>query len=267
MGIDIIDIEHPRARGRITTFGAQVLAWTPAKDGRERLWLSERAGTDGRRRIRGGVPVCWPWFGPHPDEPQAPTHGFASTRPWQLLARRDDANGANFSFRLPQEDGAVELALEVHFGDSLEMALTTHNGGRQPFTFTGALHTYFAVDDIAEVRLEGLHGDYLDKTRDYARAATPSPYAITAETDRIHLQPAARVDIVTPDWRQPVHSAGHDSIVVWNPWRDLSAALDDMDDDGYRNMICVETAITGRAGRPAATVAAGEQLRLLQRLD
>ena len=246
--VEILEIDNGAARAAISLFGGHVLAFMPHHDGRERLWLSERAIWDGTASIRGGVPVCWPWFGDHA-EPGHPAHGYVRTRPWRLLDSREGEDFTELSLA-PLDTlgdgfaGRASLRLDVRVGHELTMSLRTGNEGSEPFTYRCALHSYFRVGDIEDVELRGLHGEYSDKALNWARGDTPAPYRFAAETDRIHLVPMAEAVIADARRRTVVRSHGHDSLVVWNPWEARAAALRDMESGGWRRMLCVETAIT-----------------------
>lgn len=248
--VTLLDVENAAGRATLSLFGGQLLSFTPAQDGRERLFLSRLARLDGSKSIRGGVPVCWPWFGAHKQQTGLPAHGYARTRQWRLveacesaeetvlLLQAEDSTGPGFS-------GAARLQLQISIGSSVELQLLTINTGQHAFPLSCALHTYFAVDDIHRTQLEGLQGQYSDKTRDWAHFATPVPYGFSEETDRIHLQPSAQVDIVQGTRaRTRVASSGHDSIVVWNPWSECARNFPDLAADDYTRMLCVETALT-----------------------
>jgi glucose-6-phosphate 1-epimerase len=247
--ITVLDIENAHATASISLFGAQVLSFKPKHDNRERLFLSAKARWDGSKSLRGGVPVCWPWFGAHAEAGKYPAHGYVRTRQWQLLATEDIASATLLRFGLddtggPGFSGTAALTLEVLVGRELALTLTTTNKGSVGFSLGGALHSYFAVSEISRTRLEGLQGTYSDKTRNWAMLPTPDPYLFSEETDRIHLYAAPTVNIVDAATTTRVHSKGHDSIVVWNPWEENARQLPDMAEEDFKHMLCVETALT-----------------------
>lgn len=255
-----LEVENAAGRATISLFGGQVLSFTPKHDGRERLYLSKLARLDGSKSIRGGIPVCWPWFGAHKQDSTQPAHGYARTRQWRLiesqesveqtvlLLQAEDSSGPGFS-------GTARLQLRISIGSHLELQLLTTNIGNAAFPLCCALHTYFAVYDIRQTQLEGLTGEYSDKTRDWGHFATPVPYGFSEETDRIHLQPSPLVEIMQDSGaRTRVESSGHDSIVVWNPWTECARNFPDMEAQDYTKMLCVETALTqGHAVEPGQT--------------
>jgi glucose-6-phosphate 1-epimerase len=247
--ITVLEIENAHASASISLFGAQVLSFKPKHDGRERLFLSTKARWDGSKSLRGGIPVCWPWFGAHAEAGKYPAHGFIRTRQWQLLATEDAESATLLRFGIDDTGGpgfnrTAALTLQVLLGRQLSVTLTTTNKGSIPFNLGCALHSYFAVSDISRVRLEGLQGNYSDKTRNWAMLPTPDPYLFMEETDRIHLHAAPTVSIIDKENTTRVHSKGHDSIVVWNPWEENARQLPDMAEEDFRHMLCVETALT-----------------------
>lgn len=239
--LPIIHIENTHASAKLSLFGAQVLSFNPKHDGRERIWLSENAVFDGSKAIRGGIPICWPWFG----DSKQPAHGFARTTIWDLISQVDTAAGTVLVLQLPpQINTQIDLRLTVHIGETLSLRLDTINLGQNDFEFTCALHSYFNVPNITTVSLEGLHGTYQDKTRDGLIFQTTSPYRFSEETDRIHHCAAECVQIIDNSLRTTIESTGHDSIVVWNPGLQKCLQMSDMTATGFEQMLCVETAIT-----------------------
>lgn len=253
--IQVLSIDNHLAYAEISLFGGHLLSFIPKHDQQERLWLSQAAIFDGKHAIRGGVPVCWPWFGDHPDKATLPNpsavaaHGYVRTQTWCITHTSDSDNGTQVIIQ-PQTtvgegfDGVTELSLIINIGRQCSLQLKTTNTGNTGLIYRCALHSYFAVKHIEECQLTGLVGDYLDKTRGMHSYTTPTDYRFSAETDRVHLCQAQQVTINDGEHNRNIYSAGHDSVVVWNPWQDKSIAMKDMQDDGYLSMLCVETAIT-----------------------
>lgn len=265
-GINVIRVDNALASAEISLFGGHVLGFVPKHDPRQRLWLSPNAVMDGSKAIRGGIPICWPWFG-QAQTPGLPAHGYLRQQQWQVVNVVDDEHhtlvtlsptttqGQGFS-------GTASVLLDVLVGQRLTISLVTTNQGQQPFSFCAALHSYFAVQDVSAVRLTGLEGDYLDKTQGFKACPTPAPYVIRGEVDRVHLCPAPEVDLHEADIVTKVSSQGHDSVVVWNPGAEKSRDIVDMQPQGYLQMLCVETAITR-----GVTLQPGAQHRLMQTID
>jgi glucose-6-phosphate 1-epimerase len=247
--VSLLEFSNAKASATISLFGGQVLSYKPKHDERERLFLSGAALFDGSKSIRGGVPICWPWFGAHPTDAQLPAHGFVRTRRWYLAAMDSSQQGSRLLL-LPEDSnhramtGHLTVELELLIGDQLELRLRSTNRDTKELPLNCALHSYFAVSNIAQTWLSGLSGQYSDKTRNWERFNTPAPYQITEETDRIHLQAAPSLTLHDPRGDTRIHSQGHDSIVVWNPWKNAPQHFPDFAPDDYRHMLCVETALT-----------------------
>lgn len=250
-GITFLQVDNAFATSRISLFGAHVLSFVPKSDNVDRLWLSPHAFLNGERPIRGGIPVCWPWFADDHgrDKGELPSHGFLRTQTWQIQSSEDTEEGTriiltpNFS-RAEGFEYDCLVTYEILVGKQLSVTLRTENTGIVPFTFNAALHTYFSVANIGKTEITGIEGDYKDKLEDWAVKLTPDPYVFSGETDRIHQFAAPDVTIKVEDTpRTRVTSMGHDSIVVWNPWQG-AASIADMDAFGYRHMLCVETSAT-----------------------
>ncbi len=267
-GIEYLTVQNSKASCRISLFGGHVLSYIPTRDNRDRLWVSPVAFLNGERPIRGGVPVCWPWFSDDHGKAKGelPAHGFLRTQNWSV--KQTDSSVSHSTVVLTpgttkgkgfDYDVSVELIVEV--GESLNITLVTKNTGDQAFTFNCALHSYFDVESIKDVELKGLYGSYKDKLADWEILDTPSPYTIEAEVDRIHLEAIPSVSIER-DGKEyiKVDSQQHDSLVVWNPWQG-AATMSDMDAFSYKQMVCVETAITqGKSLNPGESCAIRQEV-------
>ncbi|WJG07855.1 D-hexose-6-phosphate mutarotase [Aliiglaciecola sp. LCG003] len=248
--VDTVYIDNAFATAQISLMGAHILSFVPKSDQRDRLWLSDRAIFDNKTPIRGGIPICWPWFSDAHNQVRQdlPSHGFVRTQQWTLTSSQDTTQGTSLTFtpqntQGPGWDQPCELSLHVLVGKSLIVELITKNTSADAFKFNCALHSYFRVSDINNVELTGLDGPYSDKTQDWQMFDTPEPYQFSAETDRIHLCESPEVKIGDTQ-STLIKSSGHDSIVVWNPWQQNSTKMRDMSDDGFLTMLCIETALT-----------------------
>lgn len=267
-GALVASVTNAQGSATVAIQGAQVLTWTPAGD-EPVVWLSPDARFKPGKSLRGGIPVCWPWFGPHPQDPSKPAHGIARNLDWTLIEAAAVPEGTRLVFRLVPGEAELalwphqaEVSLAVTVGERLRLDLTTDNRGAEPITITQALHTYFQVEDIAEVEVEGLEGcEYIDKTAADARVRQDGPILIDREVNRIYLDCPG--DAVIRDRALErairVSKTGSTSYVVWNPWAETGAAFGDMGEDGYRRMLCVETT---NAASDAVTVAPGERYTL-----
>jgi len=251
-GLPRVAIDVPSCTGEIFLHGAHVTRWAP-HGARPVLWTSRESRFEPGRPIRGGVPICFPWFGPHPAYPDRPPHGFARLLPWTLVevARVGDAIRVALSLRTAEAQHALwphpcTLDYSVLFGSELVLELAVRNAGDAPCTLHDALHTYFAVGDVRRVEVEGLGGEtFVDKVRGGERAVQDdAPLRIGGETDRVYLATEATTTIVDPveGRRIVVAKRGSRSTVVWNPWIAKAAAMPDFGDDEWTSMLCVETA-------------------------
>jgi D-hexose-6-phosphate mutarotase len=246
------EIDNRFAAGRIYLQGGQVTHFQPR--GQESiLWVSDRSRYEPGRAIRGGIPICWPWFGDHPSDPGKPAHGFARTAPWEVLGAGETEQQETFLRLGLRENGntlavwphAFSLELHVLFGRRLSVSLCMTNSGDRPFTCTGALHSYFSVGDSGRVRILGLAGkEYLDKTDGFTRKKQAGPVAMDGETDRIYLEASEECFIEDPVLCRAlsIDKRGSNTTVVWNPGPEKSAKIPDMTKNGYRGMLCVEAA-------------------------
>jgi glucose-6-phosphate 1-epimerase len=262
--LPLVELRHAGATASVSLLGATVLHYQP-RDGLPVLFVSRESAFAAGRPIRGGIPVCWPWFGPHPTDSTLPSHGFVRTAMWSVEETEtgsEDGGEAEVTLRLisSEETRAIwphpfDLRLTVSLGPALTVSLeATHpalDGAPSeapdgaPYTVTGALHTYLAVGDAAQVVIRGLEGvRYVDKVAGGADGAQEGPLMIAGETDRVYVDTAAPVTVEDPTLgrRLTVAKEGSSSTVVWNPWQGRAEALPDFGDDEYRKMLCVETA-------------------------
>lgn len=263
-----VRVTTPLANAAITLQGAHVTHWQPAGQ-QPVIWVSEQAKHAPGKSIRGGVPVCWPWFGPHAEHAHFPAHGFARTLPWALRHTKALPDGRiRLEFELMQNDATRAqwphssiVRNTITVGEELEVDLSTTNTGDTPFQLGEALHTYFAVGDIRQATVAGLEGcDYLDKVGG-GRRRQQGQVAFTQETDRIYLGTHGCCGILDPvmDRTLLITSTGSRSTVVWNPWIDKAARMGDFGPGGHWGMVCVETA---NAAEDIITLPPGETHRL-----
>jgi glucose-6-phosphate 1-epimerase len=228
--------------GELCPQGAHVTAWHPP-GAAPVIFTSSHAVFAPGKAIRGGVPVIFPWFGPHPSDPKAAQHGWARTADWQLDKVEPGSDAVTFELSLMHE--GFGLAYRVAFGTALELTLTVRNTGKEA-GFEEALHTYFAVSDVERVSVKGLEASpHIDKTADFVRLPASSvPLTLTKETDSVYLNVPGRLTIEDPGWKRRITIDKTDaaSTIVWNPWPEKAAAMSDLGADNWRGMICVETA-------------------------
>ena len=247
-------ITTPACTGELYLHGAHVTAWQPANE-QPVLFLSEKSAFAPGKAIRGGIPIIFPWFGPRTATPETPrtdgpSHGFARTQPWKLDFGAYTADELHLSLSLEPTELSRSLgfdnflvAYQITFGRELRLRLSVANDGAQPLHFEEALHTYLHVGEVEQARVHGLYEtEYLDKTDNFARKTQTEPVlTLTGPTDRPYLNTTSPVVVDDPLRRRITISKGNsNTTVVWNPW--VNAGLADMTDDGWRRMLCVESA-------------------------
>ena len=252
-GLPRVAVTTPRATAEVYLHGAHVTAWQPA-GAAPVIWVSRDSQYQADKPIRGGVPVCFPWFAAHATDASAPMHGFARLRTWTLESADQRDGEVHLTFGLADDETSRRSAWPHRFrasyrvviGDRLGLALDVFNTGDSPFTFEAALHTYFSVGDIRQVGVTGLAGtDYLDKVDGFARKREgDAPIRFAGETDRVYLETESTCTIHDPGLRRRIAIAktGSRSTIVWNPWVDKARAMPDFGDDEWPSMLCIETA-------------------------
>ena len=250
-------VETDRCRARLTPYGAHLCEWAPAGQSAPVLFLSPRSAFTAGTAIRGGVPVCFPWFAAHPSDARKPAHGFARTRMWQVdEPTRDDARDVRVALRLASDaetraywNAAFTLSLTLSLGASLTMTAEVENTGRDEIVYELALHTYLAVGDVEAIRIHGLElTRFVDKVAGMRDTVAGSgPLALAGETDRVFLDTTAPCTVDDPILRRRIRVDKRQSrtTVVWNPGSEKARAVPDIGGDVWRRFVCVETANCG----------------------
>ncbi|PVZ85002.1 D-hexose-6-phosphate mutarotase [Serratia sp. S1B] len=240
--LPVVVVSHPKTRAAITLQGAHLLTWQPNGD-QPVVWLSDNTPFKDGVAIRGGVPICWPWFGPVNNPP----HGFARNFPWQLVAHDEDQDSVSLTFKLQDNAETRKLwphafSLTAHFKFGAECEIELESQG--DYQATIALHTYFQIGDIDKIKVAGLGEHFIDKVAGGVEAHQVGELEFTGRTDRIYTQPAACSLIKDPVLQRTIEVNHHHitDVVAWNPGVELSCSMTDMPDDGYKTMVCVETA-------------------------
>jgi len=253
-----ISIKNEHASAIISIYGAHILSYNPLqKSDEDLLFVSPKAIFKHGKAIRGGIPLCWPWFGKYPESSDTNSgrgmHGFARNQMW--LLKETGTNRENetlITLALSDNEASrkiwphtFELELKVTVGKTLKLELTTLNTSKESFVMTQALHTYFSVGDISHVSVNGLDStDYLDTTKDsWPTVKQQGDILFDQRTDRIYTQAPPQVTLVDKMLKRQtlISSTNSNSTVVWNPWVDISKEMVDLEDDSYKNFVCVET--------------------------
>ena len=249
-GLPKVRITSPEAAGEMYTHGAHVTSWTPA-GGEEVLFLSSQTRWEHGHAIRGGIPICFPWFGGKADDPKAPAHGLVRTKSWQLESITQVGRAVTVSMFTESDESTkrwwpaeFRLVHRATFGRELSLKLEVTNTGKTSLRFEEALHTYHRVGNIEMTRVRGLDKvQYLDKTDSNRKKVQRGEIAIVSETDRVYLNTQDAVELEDTVLRRRTRVIKQNSLttVVWNPWVQKAQALSDLGDDEWMQMICIET--------------------------
>ena len=244
-----VRITSPEIAGEMYLHGAHVTSWKPA-GGEEGLFLSSQSRWEHGRAIRGGVPVCFPWFGGKADDPTAPAHGFVRTKSWQLESMTLSGGAVTVSMFTESDEGTkrwwpaeFRLVHRATFGRELSLELVVTNTGRTSLRFEEALHTYHRVGNVEKVRVRGLDTvHYFDKTDSNRKKMQQGEIVIASETDRVYLNTMDEIELEDPVLNRRTRVAKENSrtTVVWNPWVQKAHSLSDFADDEWMQMICLE---------------------------
>lgn len=214
------------------------------------LWMSQSSFYEKGKPIRGGVPICFPWFGPNANDPQLPSHGWARLTQWNLLQCHRGSNG-EVMLTLGCSLAGFQVKYSLTLSTTLRMAMTVEldANASNGQTFESAFHTYLRIEDIDRVSVEGLEGTaYIDKVgTPTQRPASHAPIHFQEETDRVYGDTEATCILNDPGMnrRIRVSKTGSRSTVIWNPWIDKSQRMQDFGDQEWQTMVCIETANIG----------------------
>ena len=257
-GLPFIQISNQKASALLSVYAGQVLSFKPLGEKEDFFFISENAYFKEGKAIKGGIPICWPWFGAPPaslSNQNAPSHGFARDNFWSVESIESLSNGdTQVKLIFVDSDKTTSLwahhfylSLSITIGDSLGLELLTKNTGQHAFNMTEALHTYFNVGDATQVEVLGLEKtEYLDKADGFVKVCQIGAIKISEETDHIHVDVKHDITINDPVFNRKINimSSGNKNVVVWNPWDKGSEKIVDLDSDDYKHFICVEIANT-----------------------
>ena len=249
-GLVKVHITSADATGDMYLHGAHVTSWTP-QGAEEALFVSSRSQWKAGRAIRGGVPICFPWFGDKADDSGAPAHGFVRTKAWQLESIVQTADAVAVTM-FTESDASTKtwwpfdfrLVHRATFSSELSLELVLTNRGARPLRFEEALHTYLRLGHIEKMRLQRLDTvHYLDKTDSNREKIQHGAIVIASETDRIYLNTQHELVLEDDALYRRLHVGKENSLttVVWNPWGQKARAMSDLGDAEWMQMVCVET--------------------------
>ncbi len=248
-GLPRVRITTPQVEGEMYLHGAQVTSWKPAH-AEEVLFVSKQAQWHEGIAIRGGIPICFPWFRAKADDPKAPAHGFVRTKAWILESITNDGGSVTVIMSTASNDDTgkwwpadFRLVHRATFGPELKLELTVTNTGSTPLRFEEALHTYHNVGQIRDVRVNGLDGvAYLDNTDSNREKTQRGDLVITKQTDNAYLNTQGEIELADGALSRRIRIAKENSLttVVWNPWQEGTKSLADLGNEEWQQMVCVE---------------------------
>jgi len=248
-GLPKIRVTASSASAEIYLHGAQLTSWQPANS-EEVLFLSEHSSWQEGRAIRGGIPICFPWFRSRADAPSAPAHGLVRTQEWRLESVRSDGESVVVSCSTENDESThrwwshgFRLEHILSIGRSLRLQLVVTNTGQTPFRFEEALHTYFRVSQAENVAIRGLDQiTYLDNVDGNRKKTQSGDLILTTKTDNAYINVYSAAELIDPTGHRTLRTEKNNSAttVVWNPWSEGAASLGDLGADEWRRFVCVE---------------------------
>lgn len=248
-GLLKIRVTAPSASAEIYLHGAHITSWHPA-GAQEVLFVSSNSHWQDGKAIRGGIPICFPWFRSKADDPSAPAHGFVRTREWRLESVKPEGESVIVTCSTEGDEStrrwwphSFRLVHVLSIGRSLCLQLTVTNTGDTPFRFEEALHTYFSVGNGEDVSIRGLDQvAYLDNVDENRRKVQSGDLSFTRKTDNAFTDVHSAAEVIDRAGHRVLRTEKDNSgtTVVWNPWQDGAAAIADLGDDEWRRFACVE---------------------------
>jgi glucose-6-phosphate 1-epimerase len=246
--LPFIKVYNPCATALVSLLGGQILSYKPVTESDDMFFLGKLSAYEDGTAIRGGIPVCWPWFGPDPKGLHRPNHGFVRNHFWRVVQTASTPTETTITLQFSDSQKAERtwkhpftLLLTLNIGETLSLQLTTHNSGGKPFAITQAFHTYFNVSNINRIQVLGLEDcRYFDKLDQGKEKQQTGSVMITGAVDRIYEDIDNHVMLNDPGFnrRIEVNSQHCRTGVVWNPW---TKAMTDLEPDDYQRFVCVET--------------------------
>jgi glucose-6-phosphate 1-epimerase len=269
-GMTKVDITFNEATLELYLQGAHITRYQPGT-GVDVLWMSDSAIYHPAKALRGGIPLCWPWFGANTENPDRPQHGYARTSEFGVVSTLANEQATSIVVSLdpaqaPFTDwhNKVGLEFEIRLSDALWMEMRSHNLSDSPLMLSNALHSYFSISKRSQVSIPAVTRlTYLDKLQNYLAQQQSSAISINGEVDRVYQAPPEAIELLDSGKgiNTSIRSWGNNNLVIWNPGQQNAQSLADFDDDGYERMICIEPA---NALEQSITLQPGECHRLGQ---
>lgn len=271
-GLTRAELVYNEASAEVYLQGAHISRYRPWP-GVDALWLSDSAIFQPGKALRGGIPLCWPWFGAATERVDRPQHGYARSADFSVTSTACDHQATTITLALDpaqapyaEWQNRLQLELEIRLSDTLWMEMRSTSLSAEPLIISNALHSYFAIADRASVSIPALTGlDYRDKLQDYRWLRQATAIEFSGEVDRVYCDPPATVLLIdhARQMTTAIQSWGNNNLVLWNPGAEKARAMTDFDDTGYRRMVCIEPA---NALKQCVNLQPGECQRLGQRI-
>jgi len=270
-GLIVATLVSGDSSARVALLGATVLSYIPAGF-QEILFLSERSEFQPGKPIRGGIPLCWPWFGAHPEDARLPRHGFFRLFEWKVTETARDSRGSSIELSLSASDESKKLwphdfhaRCRITLSETLKISVNVVNDGSTDFSLTCAFHPYFGVADVRSVEIPVFAGmgyeDFIAPRNSAERRVGAEPIVVSKEIDRAYAYDGTAVlEDRAGKRRIVVAGSSMESFVVWNPWGKKCAAIADLEKDDFLKFLCVEPGIippSKRELKPGASFEAG----------
>lgn len=247
-GFRYIEVTNTKANAKVALNGAHLFHYHRVGE-RELLWLSDISYFEDGKAIRGGIPICWPWFGFNKDDVSLSQHGFARTSLWEFKSSNETTDSTTLVFTLSDTKETLEvwnykfsLELKIAISDTLTLELKTTNLDTKEFILTQALHTYFSILNISNVIVKGLDKKpYLDALS-WQNMVQDGDIRFEREVDRVYQNIDNTITLVDIDREITIKNEGSSSVVVWNPWIEKTKRMSAMKEDAYTTMLCIESA-------------------------
>ncbi|MEA2112188.1 MAG: D-hexose-6-phosphate mutarotase [Campylobacterota bacterium] len=247
-GFEYIEVVNSIAKAKIALQGAHLFHYerhgeTPL------LWVSKASNFTLGESIRGGIPLCWPWFGMHKTDADMPQHGFARTFMWKLIDSKDLQNTSKLTLLLVSSEESLtlwpyqfELTYTLTIGRELSLELTTKNLDTEAFSITQALHTYFNISHISNIHVNGLQNKPYFDALTGENIIQKGAVTFNSEIDRVYQNVNKPINLMDKRKKITISTNGSNSAVVWNPWIEKCARMSAMENDSYKTMVCIESA-------------------------
>jgi len=247
-GFEYLEIQNSVAVAKISLQGAHLFEYKRHNE-EALLWLSEASNFKMGESIRGGVPICWPWFGMHKSDDSLPQHGFARTSIFSHVDTKESEDSTELTFILKSSKDILDMwryKFELHYkitiANELKLELTTKNCDKEAFSITQALHTYFKISDTSNIHVKGLEDKPYFDALTCENKTQNGMIKIDREVDRVYQHVDKPIELIDKNKTITISSQGSDSAVVWNPWIDKCTRMSAMKSDNYKTMLCIESA-------------------------